>query len=146
MKPGIKERYSGRILDEAFVACSADDAGGTFTATMFNKALGGRARDNGGWNSDRLHEYGRTIGLMHRVSKSYGLRAGIVARPMWDAQRRSTERDASVQEKLSSARAAIHTLGTNPSNYHMIHQDPHLGNLHVDTAGSITLFDFAVGA
>ncbi len=140
MKPGIKERYSGRILDEACHRLGLNPAEdhllGGFDSFVF------RAGTTAAGTVIGCTSTGGLIGLMHRVSKSYGLRAGIVARPAWDAQRRSTERDASVQEKLSSARAAIHTLGTNPSNYHMIHQDPHLGNLHVDAAGSITLFDF----
>lgn len=128
--------------DGTFVARIADDEGGTFIAAMFKEAVGESVWDTGGWNTELLRKYGRTIGLMHSVSKSYEPRAGNAARPHWDAQMRSAAGDAPIEAKLSSAIAAIHAIGTDPANYHMIHQDPHFGNLHVDATGAITLFDF----
>jgi Ser/Thr protein kinase RdoA (MazF antagonist) len=126
----------------ATVVTVDDQHGGQFTAALFCPAPGGLLWDTGGWNNELLTTYGRLVGRMHRVSRDYVACDGIEPRPGWEAQMRNAEEDQEINVKLLAAIASIHEIDRDKGTYHMIHQDPHLGNFHVDEQGKIVLFDF----
>ena len=59
-----------------------DGAGGYFLANAFEKAAGQPRR--GEWTDELLFEYGRQIGLMHKLSTAYQPANPEWKRPEWD--------------------------------------------------------------
>ncbi len=123
-----------------------DGAGGAFLATAFVRAPGaqsGRVE----WTPAFVEEYGRTIGRLHRLSRSYRLADPAWRRPAWDDESNesvaflpATDRVAS--ETFRQTIAHLQRLPQTPDAYGMIHQDAHGGNFFVDDRGRLTLFDF----
>lgn len=124
-----------------------DGQGGQFLCTAFVKARGAMA------GKDQINEalfrnYGRLLGKMHAVAKTY-----VPADPAWkrfpwddpeniilDRQLDQTEEKIKgIFEKLF---AHLRSLPCDQQGYGIIHQDAHLGNLFVDENYTITLFDF----
>ncbi|MGD9401159.1 MAG: phosphotransferase [bacterium] len=124
-----------------------DGRGGRFLATAFVRAKGRRPHE-AGWTPELYATYGRLIGKMHALSRSYEPPGPAWRRPEWDhpmmleverfvppAQTRVMERYADVLEHLRR-------LPRGGESYGLIHQDAHGGNFFVDERGNITLFDF----
>lgn len=124
-----------------------DGHGGHFLCTAFTRATGGPAP------RERLNErffanYGRLLGRMHALAKTYVPADPAWKRYAWDDARNNTAvrqmpaRETLALEKYHQALSYLRTLPREPQDYGMIHQDAHLGNLFVDDEDNITLFDF----
>jgi Ser/Thr protein kinase RdoA (MazF antagonist) len=124
-----------------------DGHGGQFLCTAFIKARGGIARKE--QSNDRLFlNYGRLLGRMHALAKTYIPANPAWKRYAWDSPENNTpdrqlSRDEKlIREKYRALLARLRPLPREPDGYGMIHQDAHLGNLFVDENYTLTLFDF----
>ncbi len=126
---------------------SIDDGhGGKFLATAFVKAQGQHLAHQD-WTPTFVQHYGETIGLIHRLSKTYTPSNPSWKRYHWDdAISINLDDWAQIIEPriMDSAQAIMQALRslTHDETYHMIHQDAHGGNFYVDDNQKITLFDF----
>ena len=125
-----------------------DGKGETFLTTAFVRAKGGLAWERGLWNDELFVRYGRLLGRIHRLSKSYEPSDMAWRRPEWDDPINInmidylSPADAVVREKFDDLMGYLHNLPKDDQSYGLIHQDAHAGNFFVDDAGNITLFDF----
>jgi amicoumacin kinase len=124
-----------------------DDQGGQFLATAFVKAPGQPPRR--AMFSPALYEtYGRLIGSLHSRTQSYQPANPAWKRPAWDdAEMEFVDQflpasQVAVRQVHRELCAYLHSLPTGERVYGLIHQDAHTGNLFVDEAGRLTLFDF----
>lgn len=123
-----------------------DGQGGRFLATAFIKAPGGPVGQKGGWSEALWERYGRLLGRMHHLTKSYQPANPAWRRPEWDDPGNMDllawlpDDRAEVIEKGNRVVDYLHTLPA--QDYGLIHQDAHAGNFYVDDRGQITLFDF----
>lgn len=137
------------ILSEAgnLVEPMADGEGDEFLCTAFVHAPGG------GVTRDRINDrlfrnYGRLLGRMHALAKTYCVSDPAWRRSEWDApENNSAERQMPAKEKIALEKyravlAHLRTLPRDPGGYGMIHQDAHPGNFFVDDDYNLTLFDF----
>ena len=124
-----------------------DGEGEQFLATAFIKAPGEPVRE-GFWDEPFFEDYGRLLGRIHRLSKSY-----VLADPSWnrgawndasnlDIREYLEKDDTLVGERYQALMAHLEALPQDGNSYGMIHQDAHGGNFFVDDDGHITLFDF----
>jgi Ser/Thr protein kinase RdoA (MazF antagonist) len=130
---------NGRLVEEI-----PDDRDGRFLASAFVKARGGPPGQMGGWTDELIAAYGKLLGRMHALSKSYTVADEAWRRPAWDAplmQYAATEQEP-ILEKYREVMSYLQALPQNRNGYGMIHQDAHAGNFFVDENGRITLFDF----
>lgn len=124
-----------------------DGHGGQFLCTAFAKARGGSARKE--HINDRLFvNYGRLLGRMHALAKTYTPANPAWKRYAWDSHENNTpdrqlsRDDTLIRRKYRALVAHLRSLPTDRDGYGMIHQDAHLGNLFVDENYNMTLFDF----
>jgi Ser/Thr protein kinase RdoA (MazF antagonist) len=123
-----------------------DGLGEQFLATAFVKARGGHPpRDK---MTPRFFEaYGAMLGRMHALTRQYTADPSTW-RPEWDdptmmfADLYLPPSEAIALEKYRALVQHLRALPRAADAYGLIHQDAHTGNLFVDDAGSITLFDF----
>ena len=133
--------------DGELVESIDDGEGGRFLVTAFEKAKG-RPPQEVGWTPALFETYGRLLGKMHNLSKRYEPPNPDWKRLHWDdATMLEVERvlpasEALVREKFQDLMGHIGKLSRNEESYGLIHQDAHAGNLLVDEAGNIVLFDF----
>lgn len=99
-------------------------------------------------NERFIRNYGRLLGRMHALAKTYQVSNPAWKRYSWDAPANNTA-DRQLQAKESLAlekyrQVMQHLLGLprDPEGYGMIHQDAHPGNFFVDDEDKLTLFDF----
>ena len=125
-----------------------DQQGGHFLATAFVKAQGGHVGREA-WGPAMWVEYGRQIGLMHRLSKSYQLPDPAWRRPEWDDPANCLDmaawldgKELEVVEKFDTLKARLDALPRGKNDYGLIHQDAHRGNFYIDKNGKLTFFDF----
>jgi amicoumacin kinase len=124
-----------------------DRRGGHFLATAFVKAAGGPPGKEK-WNDRLFHAYGRLIGRLHTLTKSYRPSHPDVARPHWDdpsmayAELWLPEQDSTILAQYNDLMGYLRRLPRDPESYGLIHQDAHGGNFFVDDDYRITLFDF----
>jgi Ser/Thr protein kinase RdoA (MazF antagonist) len=124
-----------------------DGQDGQFLVTAFAKARGkhpGRAE-----LTPAFHEsYGQLIGRLHKLSHGYTPPHPDCLRPHWndevniEVEKFLPQEDEHIGEQLHDLITYLESLPVNPEGYGLIHQDAHGGNLFVDEAGQITLFDF----
>lgn len=125
-----------------------DGRDGQFLATAFVKALGGSAWRDGFWNERMFVNYGRLLGRIHHLSKSYQPANPAWARPHWDdpmmqfASEIFPVADTAVLSRYQDLMAYLRSLPQDRDGYGMIHQDAHGGNFFVDEEYNLTLFDF----
>ncbi len=125
-----------------------DGQGEYFLGTVFAWANGGPVWQMGGWTEQFMLNYGRLIGKMHALTKQYTLPDMAWRRPQWDdpimtdTTSALPKLDPPVMKQVTANLAYLRQLPTPPDAYGLIHQDAHTGNLFVDEAGHITLFDF----
>jgi amicoumacin kinase len=133
---------SGRLVE------AVDDGhGDQWLCTAFVRAPGCEtAREQ---VNDRLFaSYGRLIGRMHALAKTYILPDPAWKRSAWDdpenlyAEKWLTEKDQAVLDQYFPLVTHLKGLPRDPQGYGMIHQDAHPGNFFVDQDYRITLFDF----
>lgn len=137
------------ILSENGELVEAIDDGedGQFLATTFVKAAGGPPKE-GFWNERLFVPYGRLIGRIHKLSKTYQPSNPSWKRPSWDdpimqyAGLYLQEQETSVLTPYQELMTYLQNLPQDKNSYGMIHQDAHGGNFFVDDDYNITLFDF----
>jgi Ser/Thr protein kinase RdoA (MazF antagonist) len=123
-----------------------DGQGEYFLTTAFVKARGGHP-ERAEWTPRFFEAYGAMMGRMHALSKRYEPDPSTW-RPHWDdpimmeVERFLPPSEAIAVEKYRALIAHLSTLPQDVDSYGFIHQDAHTGNLFVDEAGNITLFDF----
>lgn len=124
-----------------------DGQGGQFLCTAFVKARGGIAGKD--QVNDRLFlNYGRLLGHMHLLAKTYIPSSPAWTRYHWDSaenitpDRQLTEKETAIRQKYREVFDHLRTLPRDVDGYGMIHQDAHTGNLFVDETYTMTLFDF----
>ena len=124
-----------------------DGHGDQFLATAFVKAQG-KPPSAVAWTPALYETYGRTLGRMHALSRSYRPTDPIAYRPQWDDPIMIGEmKHLPASEALAASRfqEVIDHLAGLPQTedaYGLIHFDAHPGNMFVDEDGVITLFDF----
>jgi Ser/Thr protein kinase RdoA (MazF antagonist) len=124
-----------------------DSYGDRFLCTAFVRAPGREATRE--QINDRLFaSYGRLIGRMHALAKTY-----ILPDPAWKRFEWDDYENLYVESELPSGNERVldqyfplkaHLVGLprDHQSYGMIHQDAHPGNFFVDQDYHITLFDF----
>lgn len=134
-------------VDGELVAPVADSQGGKFFATAFEKAAGEPPSEEQ-WGTALYEHYGRLIGRMHALTKSYRPANPAWKRPEWDdtemleAEIWLPDSESLVLEKYLNLKSHLDSLPKSRESYGLIHQDAHAGNLFVNEGGVITLFDF----
>jgi amicoumacin kinase len=125
----------------------SDGRGGEFLCTAFVKAPGGEVKRE--QINDRLFvNYGRLLGRMHALAKTYRLPEPAWKRSEWDdpvnmyADHWLPEKYGHLLPKYRRLMDHLSALSRDPDGYGMIHQDAHPGNFFVDEDYVITLFDF----
>jgi Ser/Thr protein kinase RdoA (MazF antagonist) len=124
-----------------------DGNGGHFLATAFVKAEG-KPPGEAEWNPGLFETYGVLLGRMHALTRAYEPPDPAWKRPHWDgADMLEVERllpasEAAVLERFHVLMDHLRALPRDEESYGLIHQDAHAGNLFVDEAGNVTLFDF----
>ena len=124
----------------------SDGAGGYFLANAFEKAVGDHRW--GEWTEVLLFEYGRQIGLLHKLTTTYQPPNPNWKRPEWDdpihldVEKFIPDRDSKIKHIYRDLVSKTRDLPKDDSNYGLIHQDAHQGNFFVDETGKITIFDF----
>lgn len=124
-----------------------DEQGGEFLCTAFIKAPGtvaGKEQIN-----DRLFlNYGRLVGRMHAIARTYTPSNPAWKRYAWDSPENNTPDrqlplgERTIRQKYQGLISYLRRLPRDPEGYGMIHQDAHLGNLFMDDDYNLTLFDF----
>ena len=123
-----------------------DGQGGRFLATAFAFAPG-RPPWEVGWTPARTEAYGRLIGRMHALTKSYAPPDPAWRRPSWPAVFANeingllTGRDEVILDRYRAITRRIEAMPRGPDEYGLIHFDAHSANLHVE-GDTLTLFDF----
>ncbi len=124
-----------------------DGEGGEFVAAAFSKAPG-RTPWEVGWTPERWQSYGRLIGRVHALSKTYLLPEPGRRRPEWDddsmqeVERNLPETEALAVQKYQELVDYLRCLPKDGESYGLVHYDPHEANLLMDDAGQLTLIDF----
>lgn len=125
-----------------------------FIAVSFVKGRGMRVPDNdyryrkGVPMEEYFQNWGRVLGQMHRLAKSYQPVSANIKRPEWfeweDANGFSFgEQLPKIQQKYNQLIAELHALPRDIDSYGLIHNDFNDGNFTVDyDNGDITVFDF----
>lgn len=123
-----------------------DGTGGYFLANTFQRARGETYR--GPWKEDFLFEYGRQIGLMHKLTTGYQPADPTWKRPEWDDPIHLDvidflpPQDQKITQIYLDLIDRTRSLPKDRTTYGLIHQDAHRGNFFVDQDGQITFFDF----
>ncbi len=133
------ESQNGALVEEI-----PDALDGRFLATAFVKAKGGPLWESGGWTNELIERYGKLLGRIHSLSKTYSVADPAWRRPTWDEEQRliAPLLEPDIAEKYHEVMGHLLALPRDRESYGMIHQDAHAGNFFVDGDGRITLFDF----
>jgi Ser/Thr protein kinase RdoA (MazF antagonist) len=140
---GVSAAQAIQSLNNKLVEPIPDGHGGDFLAVAFVKAAGGPPR--GRWTPALYETYGETIGRMHALTTQY---AGERKRPEWDdpvfefVNSFLPDGETAIKQAYRDVCDYVRTLPKDSQSYGLTHQDAHGGNLFVDDAGRITLFDF----
>lgn len=119
-----------------------------FLVTAFVRAAGRPIQKGKQWNDELFERYGRLIGRMHALSRSYEPANPAWRRPDWDDPLMlDVESWLPATEPIAGQRyrdllTSLSTYPRDAESYGLIHQDAHAGNFFVDRSGRITLFDF----
>jgi Ser/Thr protein kinase RdoA (MazF antagonist) len=126
----------------------------TFHAVSFVRGRGMRVPDNGYRYREgiSINEYfqnwGRVLGQMHRLTKTYKPLSESIRRPEWHTWEYYSgfpyaERLPVIKQKYDGLIAELHALPKDVDSYGLIHNDFNDGNFTVDyDNGDITVFDF----
>jgi Ser/Thr protein kinase RdoA (MazF antagonist) len=124
-----------------------DGQGGKFVATAFHKAAGGPPTKKM-WNQRLFQSWGRLLGRMHALTKSYQPKDPDWRREEWDSPGNMKVEswlpadEVAVLEKFKTLMNHFSALSKDRESYGLIHQDAHAGNFFVDSDYEVTLFDF----
>jgi amicoumacin kinase len=124
-----------------------DNQGDQFLATAFVKAPG-RPAGEIGWTPALYETYGRLLGRIHALSKTYTPSDPAIRRYDWnhpqnlDVLAWLPANEPIVLERFREVLSHLEQLPRSADSYGLIHQDAHPGNFFVTGDGQITLFDF----
>ncbi|MGW8250730.1 MAG: phosphotransferase enzyme family protein, partial [Anaerolineales bacterium] len=124
-----------------------DQYGDQFLACAFVKAQGKPPRE-AGWTPERYQAYGRLLGRIHALSKTYEPTNNAWKRPEWDDEllqdvvRNLPLSEAGALKRYRELMLYLHSLPKDSQCYGLVHYDPHEGNLLMNADGCLTLFDF----
>lgn len=124
-----------------------DGHGEEFIAAGFLKAQGKSPRA-GEWAPNSIEEYGKLLGRIHQLSRTYSPPYPEWIRPDWDSpemldvEKVLSGKDEGVLDKFKELISTLSKLPKNDDCYGLIHQDAHGENLAINETGRITLFDF----
>lgn len=124
-----------------------DDQGGQFLATAFVKAPG-RPAGKVGWTPAFYEAYGRLLGRIHALSKTYAPSGPAIRRYDWNHPQNLDVLDwlpanePIIMDRFREVLNHLDRLPRTADGYGLIHQDAHPGNFLVTGDGQITLFDF----
>lgn len=124
-----------------------DDKGGQFMVTAFVKAQG-RPVWEIGWTPTLYERYGKLMGRIHALSRTYMPGNPAWRRSEWDdpnnlnVEQWLPPSEAIAAQKFRQIKAHLDALPRSAESYGLIHQDAHSGNFFVDDEGRFTLFDF----
>lgn len=136
-----------RSTEGNLVEAVDDEQGTQFLVTAFARAPGKKPGENE-WTPALFERYGRLIGRMHALSRTFTPPHPECVRYHWDADENMSveqflpQEDAAMAEEFGTLLTHLRTLPRDPGNYGLIHQDAHGGNFFVDDGGRLTLFDF----
>lgn len=118
-----------------------------FIICAFTKAEGERPNRTNLTN-EMFYNYGRTVGLFHKLTKNYRESEGIVKRYNWDedtlivnASKYLSSDDQIILERLDEVIQSIKMIEKTKDNFGLIHTDIHMGNFFVKN-NELTVFDF----
>ena len=143
---GVSVAQAIYSVSNNLVEAISDGQGGDFLAVAFVKAAGGPPWSR--WTPALYETYGETIGRMHALTKRFHQAGAPRKRPEWDdpvfefVHSYAPASEAIARQKYQQACDHVRTLPKDSESYGLTHQDAHGGNLFVDEAGRITLFDF----
>ncbi len=143
---GVSVARAIQSQNDRLVELIDDGQGGQFLATAFVKARGRHPQKSDGLPGF-YETYGALVGRMHALAKKYAPDPATW-RPEWDdpcmleVERFLPPSEAAIVQKYNALVESLRALPRDAASYGLIHQDAHTGNLFVDEAGNITLFDF----
>jgi Ser/Thr protein kinase RdoA (MazF antagonist) len=118
-----------------------------FLTSAFEKAPGNHVRQQDKTNA-LYEEWGRCIGKLHQLTKTYEPDKTYPLRPSWyedpifyKAKEYLLTEDYFIADKLFQLTESIKKLPKDQDSYGLIHTDVHSGNFFIDN-GKITIFDF----
>lgn len=131
---------------------TADNEKYLWAVTSSERAPGGQAQQIGEWNHGLFEVWGKTIGQMHRLTKSYDAARDWPDGLMhtWHEEHASFSRwikDDAVRERWMEIGATLDTYTPNPDCFGLIHNDLHPHNFMAQRVNGIlqlTVFDFDV--
>ena len=124
-----------------------DGCGEFFLATAFTRAPG-RPPHRADWTPEFCETYGRLLGRIHALSRSYRPPSPNGWRPAWDdpimlySETFLPPADILITQQYRQVIDHLESLPRPADGYGMIHQDAHSGNFFIDEQGHFTLFDF----
>jgi Ser/Thr protein kinase RdoA (MazF antagonist) len=129
------------------VEMTPDGHGEDFVATAFTKAPG-KPPWEVGWSAQMRENYGRLLGRIHALSKTYTPGDPAWQRPQWDdtvmldIEANLPASETRALEAFHKIVAHIETLPKDPQGFGLIHFDAHPANMFATEDGQLTLFDF----
>ncbi len=136
----------GRLAEVVSLEQSHQSDETFYTVVVFEKAPG-RLATKDDWNDALFTNWGRMLGQMHALTKSYQPSDPSFKRPAWhedsdlNGVRHIPTSQVAVIEKHRQMMAYFKSLPTNIDSYGLVHEDMHHGNFFVDK-DRITVFDF----
>lgn len=116
----------------------------TFLVSAFTKVPGAHVTKDD-VNADLHKEYGRLLGKMHRLAKTFQPKSSEIVRHEWDSWPgygvALPAGNQKVIEKYQDLVKKVRTLAKNSNNYGLVHYDAHAGNFFLHQ-GELHIFDF----
>ncbi|MBS4197201.1 phosphotransferase enzyme family protein [Lederbergia citri] len=119
---------------------------GGYHASMFAKAPG-RIPTEDDWDENMFINWGRIVGQMHLLTKSYVPIPNVKRRdwteePWMDMMRHLPNDEPIARQRATEMLNWLETLPKDTKNYGLVHCDLHGHNIFVTRDGAITAFDF----
>ena len=140
-------RIANPILSNSGELAVQLDGEQNYFASVFEKAPGAFLNHDEDVQDEMIKRWGRYIGRMHNLTKSYRRPAQIQPRQSWQdeslsmALRSHEKSDALPYQRLNELLEWMRALPQSEDGYGLIHTDLHRGNFFVEN-GEITAFDF----
>ncbi|MCP4583080.1 MAG: phosphotransferase [candidate division Zixibacteria bacterium] len=138
--PAVIPSESGNLVE------TIDLGDSYFLAYAFEKAEG-KLPESSRWDDSLFENWGRVMGRMHALAKSYKPSNNSIKRFHWyeDASLRVENHIPASQplviERCNQLKNKLREIPTDMESYGLIHSDIHHGNFFVNN-GDITVFDF----
>ncbi|MCJ8008457.1 phosphotransferase enzyme family protein [Lederbergia wuyishanensis] len=117
-----------------------------YHVSVFSKAPG-RIPTEEDWNEKMFINWGRIVGQMHLLTKSYiplneTKRRDWIEEPWMDMMRHLPSEEPIARQKAREMLNWLETLPKDKKNYGLVHCDLHAHNIFATLDGTITAFDF----